>query len=211
MLKQRKWQVGDWVEGQGWIGPIVEIYWDRDPNKNTVTFECCNTGIRSTAHMFNLRLWKHQNWMLLHLGCNGDHRPGFLNLDKAYGWDFETGLYQFPTGSVAGITISHAIQCVRHSKLREVFRQFARILQVGGALRITDDETIDPASSRCGKRAPGTLWDVGLEPTMGLMAEVGLSVRKLHGDETCFTTYALMINHRKGKDFPFFCEGLKLR
>lgn len=207
MRYNKQFLEGDWVIGEhGHIGIVVERR--EISGEPGFVFELYESGVRCEAPASTLKLWRQRDWMILHLGCNGDLRPGCLNLDKRQnGWEFETDLYPFPDQSVMGITISHAIQCVRHGKLREVFKQFARILHPDGLLRITDDETNDPASSRYRKRAPGAMWDTGLEITKELLQSSGMFAWSCRGNDTNFYTDILMINHRAGKDFPYFVEG----
>jgi glycosyltransferase involved in cell wall biosynthesis len=68
----------------------------------------------------------------LNLGCGSPGTrswhpmPGFVNLDKALGWRFEDGLHRFPDGTVAGITISHALMYVELADWPLVCAEFAR-------------------------------------------------------------------------------------
>lgn len=93
---------------------------------------------------------------LLNLGCgtkgtrSWHPMPGCINLDKSMGWQFEDGLPQYFDASVDGITISHALMYVAAGGWPKLFREFARVLRPGGVIRITEDDTENPASSRCG-------------------------------------------------------------
>jgi predicted SAM-dependent methyltransferase len=92
----------------------------------------------------------------LNLGCGTPGTrswhpiKGFVNLDKSLDWRFEEGLPQFEDGSVAGITVSHALMYVAEPDWPGVFRECYRVLAPGGVLRITEDETLDPTSARYG-------------------------------------------------------------
>lgn len=92
----------------------------------------------------------------LNLGCgtpgtrSWHPMPGLVNLDKSFGWTFEEGLGEFVDRSVAGITVSHALMYVPEERWPFVFAEFARVLAPGGVIRITEDETADPQSSRVG-------------------------------------------------------------
>lgn len=92
----------------------------------------------------------------LNLGCgtpgarSWHPMRGLVNLDKSLGWRFEDGLGEFADGSVAGITVSHSLMYVRLDLWPSVVGEFARVLAPGGVLRITEDDTEHPASSRRG-------------------------------------------------------------
>lgn len=121
----------------------------------------------------------------LNLGCG---RPfarswhpiaGLVNLDKAFGWRFEDGLPRFADRSVAGITVSHALMYVAEKDWRRVLREFARVLAPGGVVRITEDDTEDPRSSRRGG------WK-GSEPAVTL---TGPRMARRHLEAAGFTVY----------------------
>lgn len=74
--------------------------------------------------------------------------PGCIHLDRSMGWMFEDGLPQYAAGSVDGITISHALMYVDERDWARVFEECARVLKPGGVLRVTEDATDDPSSTR---------------------------------------------------------------
>lgn len=86
----------------------------------------------------------------LNLGCGPHHLDGFKNLDANMGWRFETGFPDIPDGSVEGITISHSLMMVPELNWPYVFKEFARVLEPGGIVRITEDDTEHPESERFG-------------------------------------------------------------
>lgn len=86
----------------------------------------------------------------LNLGSGAHPLDGFVNLDLANGWRFEDGLGGYPDGSVEAITISHALMYVALGDWPFVFSELARVLEPGGVVRITEDETEDRASERYG-------------------------------------------------------------
>lgn len=153
----------------------------------------------------------------LNLGCGTpDTRswhpmPGLVNLDRSMGWKFEDGLGDFLDGSVAGITVSHALMYVADADWPRVFAEFARVLRPGGVLRITEDDTTNPASSRIGG------WK-GSDPAVILtdaamvrrhMEAVGFSVFDQAVDTTRFDDRSLcQAQHGEPPDV-FFVEGVR--
>lgn len=153
----------------------------------------------------------------LNLGCGTpDTRswhpmPGMVNLDKSLGWRFEDGLGDFLDGSVSGITISHALMYVGMDAWPRVFAEFARVLKPGGILRITEDDTANPQSTRIGG------WR-GSEPAIALtdpvllrryMEQVGFTVHDVSADVTVHEDNSLrQAQHGEPPDV-FFIEGVR--
>lgn len=88
--------------------------------------------------------------MKLNLGSGAHPLEGFENLDAETGWRFEDGLGAYPDGSVEAITISHALYRLPLADWPPAFAEFARVLEPGGILRITEDSTDDRRSPRYG-------------------------------------------------------------
>ena len=63
----------------------------------------------------------------LNLGCKRRTLPGFDNLDKIYGWYFQDGLVQYGNGTVAGITISHALMFLNNDQLKKFTTEMWRV------------------------------------------------------------------------------------
>src|SRR3989344_639427 len=82
----------------------------------------------------------------LNLGCKHRKLEGFDNLDKIFGWYFQDGLPQYASGSVGGITISHALMFLTESEIETFMKEMWRVLKVGGVVRITEDDTENPLS-----------------------------------------------------------------
>ncbi len=87
--------------------------------------------------------------MKLNLASGAHPLDGFVNLDLETGWTFEGGL-DYPDGSVEAVTESHGLMYVELANWPFVFSEFARVLEPGGVVRITEDATDDPRSSRYG-------------------------------------------------------------
>lgn len=153
----------------------------------------------------------------LNLGCgNPSDRSwhpidGFVNLDKCFGWCFEDGLKDYADSSVAGITVSHALMYVDRVDWPFVCREFARVLAPGGVVRITEDETIDPASSRRGG------WK-GSQPAVTLtspsfvrehLEASGLIVFDVSAGESNFRDLSLCQQQHGDPPDVFFIEGVK--
>lgn len=86
--------------------------------------------------------------MKLNLGSGPHPLDGFENLDLP-DWRFEDGL-PYPDASVDGITSSHSLMYVALADWPAVFTEIARVLEPGGIVRVTEDDTENPASERFG-------------------------------------------------------------
>lgn len=86
----------------------------------------------------------------LNLGSGAHPLDGFENLDAENGWRFEDGLADYADGTVEAITISHALYLLPLADWPAAFAEFARVLEPGGVLRVTEDATDDRRSERYG-------------------------------------------------------------
>lgn len=154
----------------------------------------------------------------LNLGCGvPDTRswhpmPGMVNLDRSMGWRFEEGLGDFVTGSVAGITVSHALMYVALEDWPKVFREFARVLVPGGVVRVTEDNTSHPGSRtfRSGWRGSDpalTLTDA--EMVMRHMRAAGLKAFEQSAETTRFADDSLRQSQHGDSPDVFYCEGVR--
>jgi len=153
----------------------------------------------------------------LNLGCGTKGTrswhpiAGMVNLDKSMGWRFEDGLGDFVSGSVSGITVSHALMYVDLEHWPKVFEEFARVLKPGGVLRVTEDDTKTPGSSRIGG------WH-GSEPAVALtdpaimrkhLEAVGFTVFDVQHGASNFADLSLcQAQHGEPPDV-FFIEGVR--
>lgn len=138
--------------------------------------------------------------MKLNLGSGAHPLEGFVNLDLADGWRFEDGLGDYPDGSVEAITISHALMYLPIDRWMPAFDEFARVLQHGGVLRITEDATNDVRSERFGGFADAKVltsqrmvgwflalvglarhWPTAHDPTATAFKDESL-IQRWHGD-----------------------------
>lgn len=145
------------------------------------------------------------------LGSPSEHwLHGFVNKDKSHGWCYEDGLGDYPDGSVAAILISHSIMYVRIEDWPRMFAEFARVLEPGGIIRITEDDTEHPDSRRY-----RSLWN-GSEPGVTYtgpalvrehLARVGLTPLDVTPATSHYRDQSLV--HRWHGDPPhvFFMEG----
>ena len=153
----------------------------------------------------------------LNLGCgNPDDRswhplPGLVNLDKSLGWKFEHGLREFANGSVAGVTISHALMYLEAAAWPAFVEELARVLEPGGVVRITEDETSDPRSSRVGG------WK-GSQPAITLttpafvrahLEAAGFAVADVGPYDTRYRDDSLCQRYHGEPPHVFFVEGVK--
>lgn len=154
----------------------------------------------------------------LNLGCGTPGTrswhpiDGFVNLDKALDWRFEDGLGQFADHSVAGITISHALMYLEERHWPAFLSECSRVLVEGGVLRITEDETQNPASRRYGG------WK-GSDPAMTLtspamvrayLERAGLMAYEVTGEKSHYRDGSLRQSQHGDPPNVFFMEGVKL-
>ncbi len=144
----------------------------------------------------------------LNLGSGHEHvLDGFANLDKETGWLFEDGL-AYPDGSVEAITVSHALYRVALADWPFVFGEFARVLEPGGIVRVTEDSATDPRSSRYGGFHDAvTLTSPGL--VLSYMTSAGLEARRVKQNETFFKDTSLIQNWHGPPPKTFAVEGIK--
>lgn len=143
----------------------------------------------------------------LNLGSGIYVIDGFVNLDKETGWLFEDGL-PYPDSSVEGITVAHALMYVELHDWPAVFAEFARVLEPGGVVRISEDNTTDPASERYGGfEGAVTLTDAKL--VMNYLTLAGLETHQLGADETLFSDRSLIQKLHGAEPKVFFVEGVK--
>lgn len=155
----------------------------------------------------------------LNLGCGTPNTrswhpiEGLVNLDKSMGWRFEDGLPQFVDRSVAGITISHALMYLPLDLWPRFFAEVARILAPGGVVRVTEDNTTDPASRTYPKGWQGSEPAVTLTgPAMvrAHMERAGLQVHVVDAATTRYRDRSLMQAQHGAPPDVFFIEGVKL-
>lgn len=86
--------------------------------------------------------------MKLNLGSGRFPLDGFENLNEPE-WRAQDGL-PYPRESVEAITVSHLLMYLPILDWRGLFREAYRVLEHGGVLRVTEDHTAHPDSTRRG-------------------------------------------------------------
>ncbi len=146
--------------------------------------------------------------MKLNLGAGAHPLDGFDNLDKQTGWTFESGLGQYSDESVDGITISHALMYVPLELWPAVFSEFARVLEPGGVIRITEDATDDPRSERYGG-FEGAVTLTSYVRVRSHLLRAGISPFMVRPNATLFRDDSLIQNWHGAPPKIFVVEGLK--
>lgn len=153
----------------------------------------------------------------LNLGCgtpgalSWHPMPGLVNLDKSMGWRFEDGLRDFADESVAGITVSHALMYVLDVNLPAVFAEFARVLERGGVLRITEDDTTNPASRRLGgwKGSESAVIQTDAAKMRRHMEAAGFTVYDVDAGRTLYRDDSLRQSQHGAPPDVFYIEGVR--
>lgn len=144
----------------------------------------------------------------LNLACGPHLLDGFENLDLSTGWRFETGFPDIPDGSVEAATESHGLMYVRLLNWPYVFKEIARVLEPGGIVRITEDDTEHPESERLGGWHDAvTLTTAKLVATH--LRKAKLVVVKADADTTAFKDRSLMQAWHGQAPKCFWIEGRK--
>jgi len=144
------------------------------------------------------------------LNCGYGRCPldGFVNLDKRDGWMFQDG-FDYATGSVDAITISHALMYLDNIELMDFLAEAYRALRGGGVIRITEDNTTDPKSGVYGgwKRDAICLTDSRMMRTR--LEKAGFDVCDVSPDETHYTDFSLIQELHGKPPRVFHIEGIK--
>lgn len=144
----------------------------------------------------------------LNLGSGAHPIDGFHNLDLENGWTFESGLHDYEDGSVEGLTISHALMFVALEDWPFVFSEFARVLEPGGVIRITEDATDDPKSERFGGFHDAVTL-TSKDRVLQHLGDVGLYLHDTGESVTHFRDDSLKQSWHGGAPKCFFVEGIK--
>lgn len=147
----------------------------------------------------------------LNLGSKYRRLPGFENLDKIFGWNFQDGLPQYQDDSVEGITISHALMFLTEAELVTFVNEMWRVLRNGGVVRITEDDTENPESLwyETGNERSGPKCLTGPKMIRRILESAGFKVYDVSLTETKFGDNSLMQAYRGGQPNVFFIEGVK--
>jgi ubiquinone/menaquinone biosynthesis C-methylase UbiE len=144
----------------------------------------------------------------LNIGAGPHELDGFVNLDQSSAWQLEDGLHDFADSSVEAITVSHVLMYVPLSEWPPMFAEFARVLEPGGILRVTEDSTADPESQRYGGwHDAATLTSPDLVREQ--MKQAGLKPRKQKADTSGFKDRSLLQAWHGDEPKVFFVEGRK--
>lgn len=146
--------------------------------------------------------------MKLNLGCGPHQLDGFDNLDANTGWRFELGLGDYPDESVEAITISHSLMYVPLLNWPYVFKEIARVLEPGGIVRITEDDTENEESERFGGWHDAVTL-AGPKMMAAALRKAKLTVVKATMTTSAFRDDSLMQAHHGPSPKCFWIEGRK--
>ncbi len=142
----------------------------------------------------------------LNLGAGPHLLDGFVNLGPP-DWRFENGL-DYDDDAVEAITASHSFMYLPLAMWTPFLQVCFRVLEPGGIIRVTEDNTEDPASERYGG------WHDAATLTGPVMARehlkaAGFRVRKHAADTTGFRDRSLCQAWHGQPPKVFFVEGRK--
>jgi len=147
----------------------------------------------------------------LNCGCGTNRLAGFVNLDKKRGWNFEDGLKDYADKSVSAITISHSLMFVAEETLLSFLQECFRALEVGGVLRITEDDTENPHSDTYKNGWKGAVLLTGPKMMEDNLAKAGFT--NIVHTTFSWTNYAdntIMQNFHGGSPRAFVIEAIKI-
>lgn len=145
----------------------------------------------------------------LNLGSGPHALEGFENLDLP-DWRFQDGLGDYEDESIEGASISHALMFLPLRDWPPLFAEIARVLEPGGVVRVTEDETMDKRSPRYGG------FDGAVTLTTPLLVidhleRAGLHAGRVKENETFFRDTSLMQAWHGSSPKCFWVEGIKQR
>ncbi len=148
--------------------------------------------------------------MKLNLGAGAHPLKDFLNLDATYDppWRFEMGLPMCEDMTVAGISVSHALMHVDLADWPFVFSEFARVLEPGGVIRLTEDSTDDPKSERLGG-FDGAVTLTSYALVRDHLLRVGLTPKPMPSGASSFSDDSLIQQWHGSPPKVFHIEGIK--
>jgi LmbE family N-acetylglucosaminyl deacetylase len=186
----------------------VEEGW---PELKRRALDCYQTQIqRDGTRMHFERSLDEYEMHALRLNLGGGINPigGFVNLDKSAGWMFESGLTDYANASVEAISVSHVLMYIDPERWPFIFDEFARVLQPGGFIRITEDAIGAARSSRPVIR-PGAAIATTPELVLEHLTDVGLAAARVEPDETGFVDGSLIQQNYGQPPDVFHVEGTK--
>lgn len=191
-------------------GHLIEPQTGWDESKQAA-LACYRSQIESagTAMHFERPLDEYEvHTLRLNLGGGINAIPGYVNLDKTDGWQFEDGLEAYPDGSIEAITISHVLMYVAFPLWPTVFAELGRVLKPGGTMRITEDSIGGPGSNRPVIRPRAA---VATSPALVLahLEAAGLHGHIVEPDETGFTDTSLIQQNYGQPPDVFHAEATK--
>jgi ubiquinone/menaquinone biosynthesis C-methylase UbiE len=155
--------------------------------------------------------------MRLNLGCGDILLQGFVNIDiKNIGGVAELDIREelpYLDDSIEGITISHTLSSIAEVHYPSMFRDFYRILEDGGVIRITDDNHNQSIERFAELNFNAPEFKGRTSPTVmrKYLKNAGFEVFDVTFNETHFKNKSLIqVNHgRTDKEIYFHIEGVK--
>ena len=131
--------------------------------------------------------------------------PGYVNLDKIFGWKWESGLPAFADNSVECVTSSHTLMYVEERHWPFIHREVYRVLVPGGIWRITEDN-MDAEQPR---KVEGRVTKTSPLHSRLYLESAKFTVRDCGVWETHFKDVTICQNNYAGLCVPYWIEGIK--
>jgi len=141
----------------------------------------------------------------LNLGCADKRLPGFENLDAP--WRMEHGL-DYEDGTIDAITVSHMFLYIPAAAWPAAFAELYRVLKPGGIVRITEDNTEDPASERYGGWHDAVTL-TGPKAVRAALREAGFVARRMSAEQSLYRDLSLLQQWHGEEPKVMFMEGAK--
>ncbi len=146
----------------------------------------------------------------LNLGSGICLLAGFHNLDPLIdGWTIQDGLGRYPDETIDAVTVSHMLSMVPITDWSAALTEVARVLAVGGIVRVQDEWSDHPGSAHYPTGFPGVLTLTTPQLVISEMQNAGLDATQVTIKTTLWRDGSLIQRFHPGEPHSFSVEGRK--